>query len=434
MKATLRAKMALPRLWGHIRIPLYRNAYALILNEGASAVLGLLYWVVAVRLYSPQNVGTGALAIGALVFLANVAQFNLRSAILHFFPAMGAAAGRLVVAAYAITGGAAVVCGLIFVFGRDIWLSGANGAFLLSGADMAMFVAAIVAWSLFALQDGVLTALRKAVYIPAENMVFNLLKIGLMIGLAGIAPRTGLLVSWIIPSALLIVPVNWLIFRRLLPHYLQTLDGGRSVPQPRQIAQYTAANYVGQMLGQIAVSLLPFIVVNRIGVVDNAYYFQAWTIAYLLQAVASYMATSFTVEASVDLDRTAEYLRKTFTHMLRIIVPAAILIAIGAPLIMSVFGPGYAQHGSGALSWFALSAIPNIVNALFLAWARVRRHIRLIMLTQLLLCGVALSLSYVLAPVLGLSGIGVAWMAAQVGLALVCVMLFRRHERLPAAA
>lgn len=426
--------MALPRLLGHIRIPLYRNAYALILNEGASAVLGLLYWVVAVRLYSPQNVGTGALAIGAMVFLANVSQFNLRSAILHFLPAMGASAGRLVFAAYAITVCAAVVVGLIFVLGRGIWLSGASGAFLLTGADMAIFVAAIVAWSMFALQDGVLTALRKAVYIPAENLIFNLLKLGLMIGLADVAPRTGLLVSWIIPSALMIVPVNWLVFRNLLPHYQKGLDSNRSAPRRSQIAQYTAANYVGQMLGQIAASLLPFIVVNRLGVVDNAYYYQAWTIAYLLQAVASYMAASFTVEASVNTDRTADYLRKTFVHMLRIIVPASVLIAVGAPLIMGVFGPGYAQHGSIALTWFALSAIPNIVNALFLAWARVRRHIRLIMLTQLLLCVAALSLSYVLAPILGLSGIGVAWMTAQIILALVCVALFRRFERVPAEA
>src|SRR4051794_11545631 len=57
------------QLRAHARIPLYRNAYALMLSGGASAALGVVYWVLASRFYSPEIVGRSSTAIAALGFL-----------------------------------------------------------------------------------------------------------------------------------------------------------------------------------------------------------------------------------------------------------------------------------------------------------------------------------------------------------------------------
>jgi hypothetical protein len=40
-------------------VPMYRNAYALMLNTVVNSALGLLYWVVAARTSSPEDVGRG---------------------------------------------------------------------------------------------------------------------------------------------------------------------------------------------------------------------------------------------------------------------------------------------------------------------------------------------------------------------------------------
>ena len=68
----------------HLRVPLFRDGYALVANEGLTAALGLVYWLIAAREYAPSVVGTNTAAISAMMFIAGVAQLNLMSALLRF--------------------------------------------------------------------------------------------------------------------------------------------------------------------------------------------------------------------------------------------------------------------------------------------------------------------------------------------------------------
>jgi O-antigen/teichoic acid export membrane protein len=84
----------------HLRTPLYRNGYALVLSSATTSVLGVAYWIVAARTYTPAAVGLNAAAISAMMFLAGVSQLNLMSALLRFIPGAGRATGQFVVSAF----------------------------------------------------------------------------------------------------------------------------------------------------------------------------------------------------------------------------------------------------------------------------------------------------------------------------------------------
>ena len=56
---------------------LFRNAYALMLNTGISAVLGLGFWLAAARYYSESAVGQGSAAIAAMKLLAGLTAVTL---------------------------------------------------------------------------------------------------------------------------------------------------------------------------------------------------------------------------------------------------------------------------------------------------------------------------------------------------------------------
>jgi len=45
----------------HLQDPLYKNAYFLMAREAATAVLGLVFWIVVARFYSPAEVGLAAI-------------------------------------------------------------------------------------------------------------------------------------------------------------------------------------------------------------------------------------------------------------------------------------------------------------------------------------------------------------------------------------
>ena len=46
---------AFARLITHLRTPLYRNGYALVLSSATTSVLGVAYWILAARTYTPDG-------------------------------------------------------------------------------------------------------------------------------------------------------------------------------------------------------------------------------------------------------------------------------------------------------------------------------------------------------------------------------------------
>jgi hypothetical protein len=82
------------------RDPQHRDGLALVLSSGISSVVGLLYWVLAARLFPPHVVGVNTTLISTMTLLGITAQLNLGSALLRFVPVAGRSAGSLVGACY----------------------------------------------------------------------------------------------------------------------------------------------------------------------------------------------------------------------------------------------------------------------------------------------------------------------------------------------
>ena len=93
------------------------------------------------------------------------------------------------------------------------------------------FVVSTAAWSVFSLQDSALTGLRASVWIPLENAVYGVVKLGLLVVVAQTSLSDGVFTSWTLPVLALLVPVNLLLFRRLVPrHAASTADPSRARP------------------------------------------------------------------------------------------------------------------------------------------------------------------------------------------------------------
>src|SRR5437868_2245334 len=290
---------SLTRFVALMRTPLYRDAYALILSAGTTSGLGIAYWVLAARYYPISALGSNAAAIASMMFLSGVAQLNLMGAMIRFIPAAGRAARRLIGSAYLISSLLAVVVGLIFILGLDVW-SPKLGFLRADLQSSVWFILAIVAWGIFALQDNVLTGLRQARWVPIENSVFGIVKITLLILFAKPFPQYGIFASWTICVVAAVVPVNLLIFKRLLPVHIRRTARQATPLVPAQIVRYVAGDYVGSLFSLASTTLLPLMVTQLAGTRANAYFYLAWIIAYSLQLVSMYMTISLTVEASTD--------------------------------------------------------------------------------------------------------------------------------------
>ncbi|KFF97073.1 hypothetical protein IQ62_32620 [Streptomyces scabiei] len=408
---------------------LFRNAYALMLNTGISAVLGLGFWLAAARYYTEASVGQGSAAIAAMKLLAGLTALTLTGALARFIPVAGRATGRLIFRTYA---GSSVVVALaagVFLLTLGLW--GSSYSFLHDPRGAVFFVLAVVAWSVLTLQDGVLTGLRSAVWVPVGNTVFSAVKLVLLVVFAAAVPTMGVFVSWVAAIAMSVLPLGWLVFRRLIPKHVKATADHARPPSLREIGRFLAGDYTGSLFSLAVVYLVPVIVAAQVSSTDNAYFYITTTIGGTVNLLAINMGASLTVEGAHDPARLAANTRAALRRMARIMLPVCAVLFFGAPWILAVFGQAYADAATPLLRWFAIGAVLRVVMETYFAVLRAQSRTAGLAWLQGLLCALVLGLTLVLLPRMGLTGAGVAEISS---LAVIVLIAAPRLYRILRAA
>ena len=415
----------LANLLEHLRTPLYRNGYALLISTTITSGLGVIFWWLAARTYTTEVLGANSAAIAAMTLLAGVSQLNLQGTLIRYVPLLGRKTTRFVTLSYASTLVLAAILGLIFTLGLQVW---APQLEFITATPFAVlwFIISIMVSSIFTVQDSTLAGLRQALWIPVENAVFAVTKIVFLVLLAAPMADSGIFAAWTVSMLLVVIPVNYLIFAKLLPkHSIETADRTVDISR-REIGSYIGSNYINALLGYMSTHLLPLIIVNVAGVTANAYFYPAWLIASSLQLIASNMTTSLTIEGARDQAQLNRYVRNMLLSMMRLTVPLVVLIVIGSQLILGLFGEAYAEAGTTLLRLMALAAIPNLINYAYLSVARVRNWTGGIILVQAGISIPILVLGYILLKLMGITGIGWALLISETTVAMILLLTSMR--------
>ena len=280
-----------------LRTPVLRNGYALLLASSSTSALGLFYWALAARFYDPRTVGLSSAGLSAMLFLSGVSQLGLSGVLVRFISQAGGKTKRLVGISYLVSILLALPVCLIFYFGLDWWAPSLR-FFFDSTFILVLFIFTTISWSIFTLQDSALIGLRQSIWVPLENILYALAKVGLLIVFAALSPRFGVLASWNIPVVLLILPVNLLIFAKLIPQHVQTRTNVEIPHLLQPILQYIGGNYLGSLFFLAYTTLLPIMVTEIAGPRANAYFYLPWIIMSSLLLISTNMMMSLTVEAA----------------------------------------------------------------------------------------------------------------------------------------
>ena len=403
------------------RTPQHRDGLALVLSSGLSSVIGLLYWVVAARLFTPDVVGVNNALISTMTLLGVAAQLNLGNALLRFVPVAERSARRLVLTCYAVGTAAAGLAGVVFALGATWWapeLLHAVGG----GPLIAFFALSTPVWTVFVMQDYVLTAVKRATLVPVENLVFSLLKIALLVPGALLAFFGAIAVSWVLATALIVLAVTAYLLRTLPS---SAPDAPPSPVRPRTVARFVTADWVGG-LSTLAVEFgLPLLVLVTLGAEQAATFGVAWAIAYGLYLISHGMGQSMVAHVAADPAALDAARRSMVTKSLALLLPAALVIVPGAGLILSVFGAHYVATGTTLLALSCLSAVPNVIVTAALFGARVTQQRAVLFGVPTVLALLVIPPALVLMPAFGLTGVGIALLAGQSVMA-VAILLYHR--------
>ncbi|MCU1497034.1 MAG: hypothetical protein JWM47_987 [Acidimicrobiales bacterium] len=414
------------RISSHLRAPLTRSGYALLLSSVITSVLGLGYWVIAARIYDEDELGRGAALVSGMVLVTSLATAGLKRGLIRFVPAAGVGARSLVRRVYGTGLAASLLLGVIVLAGFEGF---SDRLTVLHGSWYAplVFLVGVLAWGLFVLQDAVLIGARRASLVPTTNAVFSVLKIALLVVLAVVASREwGVFLSWAVPAIVVAVGVNVWLFRRGLD-----LRGDAPAGEPPtlgHVVRFTGAEYVAALLWMTALYFTPLMILARAGAEANAHYYLASQIAYSLYLVSSNVTDALVAEGSVAQRDLAAKVRRNGAQVALLVIPGVAVTVLAAPQIMAVFGGGYGGEAVTTLRLLALSAVPNAVTTMVLAVAHVRRRMWLVVLLQSLVACLTLGMSWVLLDSHGVTGVAAGWLVAQLATAIVAVAVTIRVE------
>jgi O-antigen/teichoic acid export membrane protein len=359
-----------------------------------------------------------------MILVSGISQLGMSSVLPRYLPGARTHTRRLIAASYFATGAVSIVAALLAAWSSRVWSPSVS--FL--GDDpawLALFVGATLAWTIFSLQDSVLYGMRQARWVLAENAIFALAKLALVVMLASSYPRAGVFLAWVVPAIILVVPVNLVIFLHVVPcHEKSTIEIEQQWDR-RDLRRLAVGNYAGSLVGLIGTFLLPILVANVAGAEQAAYFFIPWALTLALVLVATNLTASMVVESAFAESKLREYSRTVLGGMVRLVVPAALAVVVFAPELLGLFGQDYAREGSWVLRLLAIGTLPNAVATLGISVARVRHDGRLVAAVQCTVAAVAIGLTALLLPHIGIEAAGVAWLTSQVVAALMTIPTLR---------
>jgi O-antigen/teichoic acid export membrane protein len=398
---------------GATRSVVVRNAMALTVSTGTTSGLGLLFWVVAARLYQAHSLGRASGEIAAMTLLSSLAQLNLTSVFVRFLPRAGAWARRFLQMSYAMAAVTSLVLGSAYV------LSGLGHGFLPGGWRWsALFVGAVVLWTIFALQDGAMTGLRATVWVPVENTAFAVAKLALLPALL-IVHGQGIFLAWTLPVIAAVAGVTYALFRRIVPHHISGVMDPLPAPRPREIRGFLAAEYVNGIVQNCSILVLPLLVIGLLGATQNGYFATPWLVGTSFSLFLWNVGVSFVVETARDETAIRVHLQHGARMIVRFLMPAAAVVVVIAPELLRPLGAAYAAHGSTLLRLLALAMPFTSVIVLYGSLAWLAKRLWRLVAVELGGTVAFLGASVPLLHRFGLSGVGIGYLATQAAMAAI---------------
>ena len=412
--------------------PLMRGAYSLMASTVVTSLLGVAFWIVAARLYPASDVGRDSTLIAAMMALSGICQLNTANAIPRFLPQVRDPA-RALRLAYLASAAAAVALAVPFVLivpqlVDDLAAVGQEPALA------AAFVLATVLWGAFGLQDAALTALRRAEWVPVENAAYGLLKLAALPLLVAVGAGYGIFQGWVLPTILLIVPVTLFLFRSAIPAHLRDHAGARPALRRAGVVRFLAQDYGASTVAFVATAALPLLVLGLLGSEDAAYFAIAYVLVRSLDLLATNAGTSVTVESAFDEEQLHAHARRIVRRLLPLMLGASAVVVVAAPLVLLPFGADYAREGATLLRLLGVAVVFRCATVLFRVVCRGRRRGGALLALDGGLAVLLLGLTVALAPAYGLTGVGLAWLAANAVAAAVVMpglVAFMRHGDAP---
>ena len=394
---------------------LLAGSAALVVGAAVQAVTGALFWLVAARIDTTDDVGRATALFTSSMFIAYLAGLGLQVSLARFAPSRDHDSHAVFAWAVLATTVASnlVAAGYLFVVDTEATRSLVDWhpvlgplAFMVVSAGASLTLIVDVRW---------MTVRRWGLVL-------------MRIALVGLGRFPLLLV----PTGgnetihLFLVATGPLLLTGLLGVVgMPRITGGRHrlwpIPSTRRAAiRYSAVNYVSTLAYQAPQFVLPVIVLLSVDPDRNAAFYVAWGITTVALYVPMAIGQALLAEGGKDGVALRGQVRIILLLTTSLMAAAALATFLGRDVVTTVYGDDYAA-AARVLPALVAACIPWAITSVFLTEARVmHRHFDTVAITVVLTTAILVP-AVMLVPDEGLDGATTAFVVGNALAAAVAV-------------
>lgn len=412
------ARAAAAPLRGLARDSLYRNSLYLLLNLGLNSVAGFAFVLICNRMYGKEAFGYAAALLALMGLAVSIANLGMNRTSLRFLGQARDRSAEFTTMAIIATGAGLLVGAALAPFFPAFGIAH-------SGALLAvLFVASVVTGCARGICDNAFIAIRAASGTLASNAVFNVLKLALPVALVGLG-FVGVFASVVLAAAA----------ASLLALLLLSRAGFHLGARPRRAHmagrwRFALGTHAYELLGNATVSLVPLVVLARLGPGANSEWYVVMQIVTLLLMICSAINNAMFAELASGTGTTRAIVLRTLGAMYAVLTPLVLVVLVVAPQLLGVFGDDF-RHAAPVLRAMALFALIGVVN--YIAGSYLSLHKHVVFITVVNFVNAAVVLAYGMLVATTLFDIAIGWMLGEaVNLVLFVVgaaWIYRRRDR-----
>ena len=396
------------------RDSLLKNAFYLMATNLTNLILGFVFWVIAARYYTPNDIGTISAVLSSMFLIAMISSLGFPTSLVFYLPRDEKNAGSMINSCIIASIAASIVFSSIYISGIDIWTPALGSMFGSLEYDVIFIVITIFS-TISALISGAFTAGRRSSFHMTKETLFGFVKILPLPLLSGFGAM-GVFLSWGIGLILALI-LGFVLLSSVWKGYLPslTLD-----PIIKSMAGYSAWNYLAGLFNALPRLVLPIMIVNLISPESTGFFFIAMMVAGLLYGIPQSISSSLLADTS-DGGQLWDKVGKAIRFNAALVLPGFLLFVFFGKFVLNLFNPSYAQNASTTLIILAAASLPLSVNTIFTGVRNSQKKVKSVVKINLAISVITFVLAVPFMKMWGINGAAGAYLVANAACAIAVI-------------
>jgi len=350
---------------------LAKNSAALAFGTGGTAVLGVIYWWVAARSFSPEVIGNASALLSLMGLVGLVGEGGLGTLLTGEIirrpdgqrGLIAAAALTAILLSLSVGGLALILQGLAHGVLGGVNASGFSDLWLIVGSGLTGLC--------FVLDQAFVGMLQSSLRM-LRQLLFSASKLALLVAVAmWFTDESSILLTWVVAQAASLVVVEWLARKR-----------NRSLIRPPDfrllysLKRKAADHYLLDLGIQVPAVIMPYLVTVLLSPARNAAFTVIWMVVSVASVVPGSLAIVLFPAIRAEPDQYRDKMLLSLGASLVFAIACSVLIFLYSSQILRIFNPVYVEIGGQSLRFLGFGLIGLVIKAHACAAARLCNGMR----------------------------------------------------------